>query len=54
VPDGFLGTWDSTSLQPGSYVLRLVVSRQDGSYPTPCEVSINIVAGGAGGSETSP
>jgi hypothetical protein len=54
VPDGFLGTWDSTSLQPGSYVLRLVVSRQDGSYPTPCEVPINIIAGGAGGSETSP
>lgn len=42
--DGFLGTWDSTSLMPGNYTLRLVVSRVDGSFPTPCEVPI-IIAG---------
>jgi hypothetical protein len=48
VPDpGFLGTWDSTSLSPGDYVLRLVVSRIDGTFPTPCEVPITVASPGA-------
>ncbi len=46
VPEGFLGTWDSTSLPPGDYVLRLVVLRTDGTFPTPCEVPINVAASG--------
>jgi hypothetical protein len=55
VIDGFLGTWDSTSLVPGSYTLRLVVSRVDGTYPTPCEVPITIVGpGGAVGPSPAP
>lgn len=40
VVDGYLGTWDSTSLIPGNYILRLVISRLDGTFPTPCEVPI--------------
>lgn len=47
VVDGFLGTWDSTSLIPGNYTLRLVISRLDGSFPTPCEVPIVVGNPGA-------
>jgi hypothetical protein len=50
--DGYLGTWDSTSLIPGNYILRLVTSRLDGSYPTPCEVPI--VVGSPGGPTAPP
>lgn len=50
IVDGFLGTWDSTSLIPGNYTLRLVISRLDGSFPTPCEVPI--VVGNPGGVTT--
>jgi hypothetical protein len=46
VVDGFLGTWDSTSLIPGDYILRLVVNKMDGSFPTPCEVPITIAGPG--------
>ena len=46
VDPGLLGTWDSTSLAPGKYILRLVVYYLDGTYPTPCEVPINIAAPG--------
>lgn len=45
VPLGTLGSWDSTSLMPGAYILRLVTIRSDGTYLTPCEVPITI--GGA-------
>lgn len=45
-PAGTLGTWDSTSLIPGDYRLRLVVSKVDGTYLTPCEVPIVIAEGG--------
>ena len=48
VSDGFLGTWDSTSLPPGNYTLRLVVLRPDGSFPTPCEVPLLVTAPGSG------
>ncbi len=55
VLDGILGSFDSTSLAPGSYVLRMVVSRVDNSFPTPCEVPIVIVGpGGATGPTPSP
>lgn len=42
VVSGLLGVWDSTSLMPGSYTLRLVIFRQDGTYLPPCEVPITI------------
>ena len=51
VPSGFLGTWDSTSLQPGNYTMRLVSLRTDGTYITPCEVSVIIAGSGEGASE---
>lgn len=44
VPVGLLGVWDSTSLLPGSYTLRLVTFRQDGTFLVPCEVPIVINA----------
>ena len=47
VDPGLLGTWDSTSLLPGNYVLRLVVLRVDGTFPTPCEVPITVAGAGA-------
>jgi hypothetical protein len=47
IAGGVLGAWDSTSLAPGDYILRMVVSRVDGTYPTPCEVAIKISAPGA-------
>jgi hypothetical protein len=47
IDPGFLGTWDSTSLAPDKYTLRLVVSRIDGTFPTPCEVPIHIVSPGS-------
>lgn len=42
VPNGLLGVWDSTSLQPGSYTFRLIVYREDGTFIPPCEVPITI------------
>ncbi len=42
VPSGLLGVWDSTSLPPGGYTLRLIVHRTDGTSVTPCEVPIVI------------
>ncbi len=53
VPDGYLGSWDSTSLEPGNYTLRLVVLRSNGTYPTPCEVPITIAGPGGGGNTPS-
>lgn len=49
VQGGLLGVWDSTSLMPGSYSLRLVVHRQDGTTIPPCEVPITVERAGAGG-----
>ncbi|NDJ52366.1 MAG: hypothetical protein GYB68_04665 [Chloroflexi bacterium] len=37
---GLLGSWDSTSLTPGEYTLRLIVYRLDGSFVTPCDIPI--------------
>jgi hypothetical protein len=46
VIEGILGSWDATSLPPGSYRLRLVVLRSDGTFPTPCEIPIVVLGGG--------
>lgn len=46
VASGFLGTWDSTSLDPGSYMFRLVVVDQEGNFPQPCEIPITIAQQG--------
>lgn len=54
VSQGWLGSWDSTSLPPGSYNLRLVVLRTDGSYPTPCEVPIVITGPESGPAPAAP
>lgn len=55
VLDGILGSWDSTSLAPGNYALRMVVSAFDGTFPTPCEVPIVIVGpGGVVGPSPTP
>lgn len=40
VGQGLLGVWDSTSLLPGEYTLRMIIHRQDGSTIPPCEVPI--------------
>jgi hypothetical protein len=42
VVSGYLGAWDSTSLLPGEYTLRLVVFDAEGNFVTPCEVGIVI------------
>jgi len=44
---GVIGTWDSTSLVPGNYQLRLVTFRADGTFITPCIVPI-VIAGPGG------
>lgn len=54
VPEGFLGTWDSTSLLPGNYTLRMVVSREDGSYPAPCEVPIVVISSSGEAAPSEP
>jgi hypothetical protein len=46
VASGFLGTWDSTSLQPGSYQFRLVVVDVEGSSPEPCVIPLTIAEQG--------
>lgn len=53
VPSGLLGVWDSTSLLPGRYTLRLIVHRQDGTFIPPCEVPIVVERTSAGGSGNS-
>jgi len=42
VADGVLALWDTSSLSPGNYWLRLVVVDVTGNYPEPCEVSVII------------
>ena len=41
--DGELGKWDTGPLPAGEYTLRLVVVDQTGNFPTPCQVTVNIV-----------
>lgn len=52
--EGYLGNWDSTSLVPGNYTLRLVVLNSSGTYPTPCQVPITIVGLGPSGGAPAP
>jgi hypothetical protein len=53
--DGLLGSWDSTSLAPGNYTLRIVVSNLDGNFFPPCEVPIVLVGpGGVVGPSSTP
>ncbi len=54
IADGLLGTWDATSLAPGNYVFRLVVSRDDNSFATPCEVPITIAGPAGSGATDTP
>ena len=44
VASGFLGTWDATSLEPGSYFFRLVLVNQSGISLDPCVIPITIAA----------
>ncbi len=44
VRDGLLGLWDTTTLPPGEYVLRLVVTDTDGNALPPCMRSVYVVA----------
>lgn len=53
VPSGLLGVWDSTSLPPGSYALRLIVHRTDGTFVTPCEVPIVVERSSGSGEEAT-
>jgi hypothetical protein len=43
VRDGELGHWDTTQLTPGDYLLRLVVSDNQGNYLPSCIVPVRIV-----------
>jgi hypothetical protein len=54
VPSGYLGTWDSTSLTPGNYTLRMIILREDNTFPTPCEVPLVIGGSATGGGIPSP
>ena len=54
VASGFLGSWDATSLAPGSYSFRLVVVDTSGNFPEPCAIPITIAAPGAQPIETTP
>ena len=40
VTDGVLMTWDTTTVSPGAYRLRLVVVDETGNYPEPCEMRV--------------
>lgn len=42
VTDGTLGFWDTTSLNPGDYFLRLVVTNNKGEARAPCSISVKI------------
>ncbi len=42
VTNATLGFWDTTSLTPGDYFLRLVVTNNKGEAQQPCQISIKI------------
>lgn len=44
VNDGWLGDWDTSNIIPGDYLLRLVVTNNDGSAFPPCLIPIRISA----------
>ena len=43
VVDGPLGSWDSSTVSPGTYTIRLVVVDRTGNYPPPCQVTLQVV-----------
>lgn len=43
VTDGALGLWDTTELTPGDYMLRLVVTDNQGQALPPCVVPVRVV-----------
>jgi hypothetical protein len=43
VQDGELGFWDTTALTPGDYLLRLVVTDNQGQALPPCMVPVRVV-----------
>jgi hypothetical protein len=43
VTDGSLGLWDTTELTPGDYMLRLVVTDNQGQALPPCVVTVRVV-----------
>ena len=44
VPSDQLGEWDTSSLVPGDYLLRLVVTDNQGQTMPACEISIRVTA----------
>ncbi len=44
VRDGQLGTWDTSALAPGDYMLRLVVTDNQGIALTPCVIQVLVDA----------
>ncbi len=42
ITNGNLMTWDTKTIQPGIYWIRLVANQIDGNYPTPCTIKVNI------------
>jgi hypothetical protein len=44
VAEGELGQWDTSTLAPGEYMLRLVVSDNAGQILQPCEIRVNVRA----------
>jgi hypothetical protein len=43
VVNGVLETLHAEALAPGEYVIRLIIVRNDGNYPTPYVVPISVV-----------
>jgi hypothetical protein len=43
-PEGFLGTWDTTSFPQGDYTLRLLVYRSVDQAVPPCEINVTVAA----------
>jgi hypothetical protein len=44
VQDGRLGSWDTSELTPGDYLLRLVVTDNQGQALPPCVVPVRVLA----------
>jgi len=42
--EGVLGNWDTTALPPGEYMLRLVVTDNQGNALEPCVIRVIVVA----------
>lgn len=42
VTTGRLMEFNTSTVSPGSYRLRLVVVKQDGNYPAPCEIQVTV------------